>query len=588
MPRKSGGNTSAPTPEPAGETGDIEDDSTVTESPGIIVLHPGSCYLRIGLSSQLDPHSIPHLIAYHSLERTSSTAVPLLKYGSGGGGAVDNLVEDGRDSRDSGLGSITEYVTGARAKSNVFDAESDINQYGPLNEASPVVPCTELDDVTFQWSDPGLSTNTPSKYIIGNEALFLPPNAPYVLYKPLRYGTLNTSPTISRTAVLKQLEDLWCRAIEECLDIPRKEFKFYRVIMCVPDMVDRLLYKDFMNILLNELQFEAALIHQESVCATYGAGVSAACVVDIGEEKTSLCCVEDGMSNANTRLLLKYGGNDISRFFYWLLQKAGFPYKSCSVDNILDGNLIAKLKEKYCHYDMTVWGVAEEEVIVPHAGKGGVKFSIHFADELVYAPMSVYEPEVFINKDNELMRGQENQLVLPEDIYDEVNWGSEQNTLLKGSSNTSSKNNGGQESQNPSVPAGPLYDVTKRLDQKGKKELMSLEEAVHFTIDCASSQEMKKKLYGSILLIGGGLSFSQASLTLKNKLEGSLPQTITGVSDDTIEVCSNPRDLDPSYVSWRGGAVLAALDCCTELWIERQEWELFGVRLLRERSVFVW
>ena len=31
--------------------------------------------------------------------------------------------------------------------------------------------------------------------------------------------------------------------------------------------------------------------------------------------------------------------------------------------------------------------MAEEEVIVPHAGKGGVKFSIHFADELVYAPM---------------------------------------------------------------------------------------------------------------------------------------------------------------------------------------------------------
>ena len=29
--------------------------------------------------------------------------------------------------------------------------------------------------------------------------------------------------------------------------------------------------------------------------------MSAACVVDIGEEKTSLCCVEDGMSNANTR-----------------------------------------------------------------------------------------------------------------------------------------------------------------------------------------------------------------------------------------------------------------------------------------------
>lgn len=125
---------------------------------------------------------------------------------------------------------------------------------------------------------------------------------------------------------------------------------------------------------------------------------------------------------------------------------------------------------------------------------------------------------------------------------------------------------------------------------------------------------MKKKLYGSILLIGGGLGFSQASQTLKSKLEVSLPHSLSSLSDDTVEVCSNPRvrqrikeiknplplsslspslclvlqDLDPSNVSWRGGAVLAALDCCQELWIERQEWELFGVRLLREKSLFVW
>ena len=32
------------------------------------------------------------------------------------------------DSRESGLGFIKEYVTEARAKSNVYDSESDINQ----------------------------------------------------------------------------------------------------------------------------------------------------------------------------------------------------------------------------------------------------------------------------------------------------------------------------------------------------------------------------------------------------------------------------------------------------------------------------
>jgi hypothetical protein len=90
----------------------------------------------------------------------------------------------------------------------------------------------------------------------------LNPNSPYLIHKPLRRGSLNTSDSISRFAVLKQLEDLWSRAIEECLDIPKKEFKFYRVIICAPDTIDRNLYKDFLDILLNQLSFEAAIIHQ--------------------------------------------------------------------------------------------------------------------------------------------------------------------------------------------------------------------------------------------------------------------------------------------------------------------------------------
>ena len=31
----------------------------------------------------------------------------------------------------------------------------------------------------------------------------------------------------------------------------------------------------------------------------FGAGLSNACVVDMGDEKTHICCVEDGISNPN-------------------------------------------------------------------------------------------------------------------------------------------------------------------------------------------------------------------------------------------------------------------------------------------------
>lgn len=41
--------------------------------------------------------------------------------------------------------------------------------------------------------------------------------------------------------------------------------------------------------------------YQESLAATYGAGISNACVVDMGATTTSIACVDDGVVLADTR-----------------------------------------------------------------------------------------------------------------------------------------------------------------------------------------------------------------------------------------------------------------------------------------------
>ena len=43
------------------------------------------------------------------------------------------------------------------------------------------------------------------------------------------------------------------------------------------------------------------LTFKESVCTTFGCGLSSACVVDVGDEKTSICCVEEGVVIPSTR-----------------------------------------------------------------------------------------------------------------------------------------------------------------------------------------------------------------------------------------------------------------------------------------------
>jgi actin-related protein len=40
---------------------------------------------------------------------------------------------------------------------------------------------------------------------------------------------------------------------------------------------------------------------QESLAATYGAGISSACVVDIGATTVSIACVDEGMIIPETR-----------------------------------------------------------------------------------------------------------------------------------------------------------------------------------------------------------------------------------------------------------------------------------------------
>ena len=49
------------------------------------------------------------------------------------------------------------------------------------------------------------------------------------------------------------------------------------------------------------------------MAATFGAGVGYACVVDIGDQKTSISCVEDGISIVDTRIHLGYGGGDMAK-----------------------------------------------------------------------------------------------------------------------------------------------------------------------------------------------------------------------------------------------------------------------------------
>lgn len=58
------------------------------------------------------------------------------------------------------------------------------------------------------------------------------------------------------------LEDLWTKAIEDYLEISKKDFKFYRVMLVIPDIIERAVLRELMNLLLLKMDFASAFMHQ--------------------------------------------------------------------------------------------------------------------------------------------------------------------------------------------------------------------------------------------------------------------------------------------------------------------------------------
>ena len=69
-------------------------------------------------------------------------------------------------------------------------------------------------------------------------------------------------------------------------------FKFQAVLI-IPAIYNRSFVKQCMTVLLSRIGFGHAFVVQDHVCATFGAGLSHACVIDVGDQKTSISTMRD-------------------------------------------------------------------------------------------------------------------------------------------------------------------------------------------------------------------------------------------------------------------------------------------------------
>ncbi|KDN40931.1 hypothetical protein RSAG8_07799, partial [Rhizoctonia solani AG-8 WAC10335] len=56
---------------------------------------------------------------------------------------------------------------------------------------------------------------------------------------------------------------------------------------------------------------------------------------------------------------------------------------------------------------------------------------------------------------------------------------------------------------------------------------------------------------------------------------------------EKVQVVPSPKDTDPRVLSWKGAAVLAKLEAVNDMWTTPRDWDMLGMRGLRERTLFM-
>ncbi|XP_014211678.1 actin-related protein 8 [Copidosoma floridanum] len=551
----------------------------------IIIIHPGSKNLRIGRASDVNPITILNAIARKRKPNGLVYQDPFLP----------PLVPRSKE--------LTQAMEESRLQISLT-LQSCLQSDGRRRYATPPQQIAAFN----RRSTPKIESPTANEYckreeevIIGDDVLNLNPEDKYNIHFPFKRGDLNVhnGPGGSLRAVLADLKTIWEHILTEKMDVPLKDLKHYRAVLIIPDIYNRWYLKELTTLLLCEIGFGSCFLLQDHVAATFGAGLGYACVVDLGEEKTSVSCVEDGISHRNTRVRMDYGGGDITQTFFWLLQKSAFPYKNCDPSNRFDAQLLDQLKCDFCHVDLNICGSQEKTFTVTKSRAPSESYTIQVGDECLIAPLSLFQPELFRLTGAHGAHIQKRYTGDSEDPHDE--------SYLRETSRRGIKENLEQNSEMPeestisvvpgedevvvdNVDSTPNALNTRELDAPkdfvvGPQQLLGLDHAVLQSIDRCPTDDLKRKMYSCILVVGSGMKFRGIGTWLHNRISLQIPYMYRA---EQMDVITMPKDIDPGMTAWKGAAILSCLESAQELWIGWQEWEQIGVRILRERAPFMW
>ena len=503
------------------------------------------------------------------------------------------------------------------------------------------------DPVEMDWTELPSNPDKAPNYIVGSQALRITERSrpQYHLYWPIRHGWLNENDYNSRNMLYRDFFLILEESIKNELELPhKKEWNQYSCVFVIPDLYEKVFISKVLEELIRDFNFQRVCFIQESLAASFGAGFSTACIVDMGAQKTSICCVEDGMCIEDARINLRYGGYDVTETFVKMMLFDRFNYSDFNLMRRHDFLLAEELKEKYTLMTDENISVQLYDFHLRAHGQETRKYQFKIYDEGMLAPMGFFRPTIFDNSDKlegrrklippsfDLYDGKRNDPISPAQLavaaYVDKNIPSavmappaKAARLLAtpmAPNGTPNKQkllglpthlNGDAEGTPRSSVAGspPPEDIgTPQPTAEGADgdniavaqstqpdiemvdrtvPVMPLDQAILTSIHHASGTDERKRrdFLGSIMLIGDASKTPYLGTYLEAKLRASIPQY-----PKEILVAPPPRELDPGVIVWKGGSVFGKLRMTNDSWIGQLEYDRLGSRILNYKCMWHW